>query len=110
MSSPFQQSHSVMISPPDRTCIARISLVKLVVDCAPFRKQPEAHFCVTLLWYNENKFFSISQAFTITGQPLRWILKKLRIAHYEELYTSHFHLQRFASVVVLPHFFPGAGR
>jgi hypothetical protein len=99
-----------MISPPDRSCIARISLVKLVVDCAPFRKQPEARFCVTQLWYNENEFFSICQALTITGQPIRWILKKLRVAHYEELYTSHFDLQRFAFVIAVPHVFPGASR
>jgi hypothetical protein len=110
MSSPFQQGHILMISPTDRSCIARISLVKLVVDCSPFRKQPEARFCVTLLWYNENKFFSICQALTITGQPTRWTLKKLRVAHYEEIYTLYFHLQHFAFVIAVPHLYPGSSR
>jgi hypothetical protein len=55
-------------------------------------------------------FFSICQVLIITGQPTRWTLKKLRVAHYEEIYTSHFHLQRFAFVIAVPHFFPGASR
>jgi hypothetical protein len=63
-----------------------------------------------MLWYNENKFFSICQALTITGQPTRWTLKKLRVAHYEQIYTSHFHLQRFVFAVSVPDVFPGAGR
>jgi len=82
----------------------------MFVDCAPFRKQPEERSCVIMLWYNENKIFSICQALTIKGQPTRWTLKKLRVACYEKPYSSHFHLQCFAFAITVSDVFTGASR